>query len=166
MLCSIFDVFLDATSFSETFCMTVDCISLFTSKFFSFASLSSVLDLDSQRQPLQGWEEQGNHCNGLSLETFFHYNCLNFCCCIACLKLSPLSRPSLFAGYFSNVACFKVGGNKDDVQQSFFLAETLKYLYLLFSDEHIISTDQWVFNTEVILTLYLYLDVDHKAETT
>jgi len=41
-----------------------------------------------------------------------------------------------------------VGGNKDDVQQSFFLAETLKYLYLLFSDEHIISTDQWVFNTE------------------
>ena len=43
----------------------------------------------------------------------------------------------------------KVGGNKDDVQQSFFLAETLKYLYLLFSDEHIISTDQWVFNTEV-----------------
>ena len=44
---------------------------------------------------------------------------------------------------------FKVGGIKDDVQQSFFLAETLKYLYLLFSDEHIISTDQWVFNTEV-----------------
>merc|ERR1719158_1824005 len=41
-----------------------------------------------------------------------------------------------------------VGGNKDDVQQSFFLAETLKYLFLLFSDENIISTDQWVFNTE------------------
>ena len=78
---------------------------------------------------------------------------------------SSLSSISV-SEYSSNVACFKVGGNKDDVQQSFFLAETLKYLYLLFSDEHIISTDQWVFNTEVILTLYLYLDVDHKAETT
>ena len=65
-------------------------------------------------------------------------------------SLVPLRNGS---GYFSNVACFKVGGNKDDVQQSFFLAETLKYLYLLFSDEHIISTDQWVFNTEVTLTL-------------
>ncbi|CAG0915466.1 unnamed protein product [Notodromas monacha] len=36
----------------------------------------------------------------------------------------------------------------DDVQQSFFLAETLKYLYLLFSDDQLISLDQWVFNTE------------------
>lgn len=37
---------------------------------------------------------------------------------------------------------------KDDVQQSFFLAETLKYLYLLFSDDNLLSFDQWVFNTE------------------
>lgn len=37
---------------------------------------------------------------------------------------------------------------KDDVQQSFFLAETLKYLYLLFSDDSLISLDEWVFNTE------------------
>ncbi|CAB3375649.1 Hypothetical predicted protein [Cloeon dipterum] len=37
---------------------------------------------------------------------------------------------------------------KDDVQQSFFLAETLKYLYLLFSDDNLISLDEWVFNTE------------------
>ncbi|PIK39368.1 putative mannosyl-oligosaccharide 1,2-alpha-mannosidase IB-like [Apostichopus japonicus] len=36
----------------------------------------------------------------------------------------------------------------DDVQQSFFLAETLKYLYLLYSDEDFISLDEWVFNTE------------------
>ena len=36
----------------------------------------------------------------------------------------------------------------DDVQQSFFLAETLKYLYLLFSDDTLINLDQWVFNTE------------------
>ncbi|ODM92560.1 Mannosyl-oligosaccharide alpha-1,2-mannosidase isoform A [Orchesella cincta] len=37
---------------------------------------------------------------------------------------------------------------KDDVQQTFFLAETLKYLYLLFSTNDLISLDQWVFNTE------------------
>jgi mannosyl-oligosaccharide alpha-1,2-mannosidase len=37
---------------------------------------------------------------------------------------------------------------KDDVQQSFFLAETLKYLYLIFSDDSVLSLDKWVFNTE------------------
>ncbi|XP_044757578.1 mannosyl-oligosaccharide alpha-1,2-mannosidase IA-like isoform X2 [Coccinella septempunctata] len=37
---------------------------------------------------------------------------------------------------------------QDDVQQSFFLAETLKYLYLIFSDDNLISLDEWVFNTE------------------
>ena len=37
---------------------------------------------------------------------------------------------------------------KDDVQQSWFLAETLKYLYLLFCDDDVISLDKWVFNTE------------------
>ncbi|RWS31610.1 mannosyl-oligosaccharide alpha-1:2-mannosidase isoform A-like isoform X2 [Leptotrombidium deliense] len=36
---------------------------------------------------------------------------------------------------------------KDDVQQSFFLAETLKYLYLIFSDD-LLPLDKWVFNTE------------------
>lgn len=37
---------------------------------------------------------------------------------------------------------------KDDVQQSFFLAEVLKYLYLIFSNDNVISLDDWVFNTE------------------
>jgi mannosyl-oligosaccharide alpha-1,2-mannosidase len=37
---------------------------------------------------------------------------------------------------------------QDDVQQSFFLAETLKYLYLIFSDDDLIPLDKWVFNTE------------------
>lgn len=33
--------------------------------------------------------------------------------------------------------------------ESFFLAETLKYLYLLFDDEkELIPLDKWVFNTE------------------
>ncbi|KAK1303943.1 Mannosyl-oligosaccharide 1,2-alpha-mannosidase MNS1 [Acorus calamus] len=39
-------------------------------------------------------------------------------------------------------------GAKDDMMQSFFLAETLKYLYLLFSPPSVISFDEWVFNTE------------------
>ncbi|CAG8695075.1 2145_t:CDS:10, partial [Racocetra persica] len=33
-------------------------------------------------------------------------------------------------------------------QESFFLAETLKYLYLTFSNTDLISLDEWVFNTE------------------
>merc|ERR1719489_252725 len=37
---------------------------------------------------------------------------------------------------------------KDDVQQSFFLAETLKYLYLLFSEDDLVNLNEWVFNTE------------------
>jgi len=37
-----------------------------------------------------------------------------------------------------------------DMMESFFLGETLKYLYLLFADKdnHEIDLDQWVFNTE------------------
>lgn len=36
----------------------------------------------------------------------------------------------------------------DDTQQSFFFAETLKYLYLLFSPNDLIPLDKYVFNTE------------------
>ncbi|KAG2306437.1 hypothetical protein Bca4012_084546 [Brassica carinata] len=39
-------------------------------------------------------------------------------------------------------------GVKDNKMQSFFLAETLKYLYLLFSPTTVIPLDEWVFNTE------------------
>ncbi|XP_044532784.1 mannosyl-oligosaccharide 1,2-alpha-mannosidase IA isoform X1 [Gracilinanus agilis] len=39
----------------------------------------------------------------------------------------------------------------DDVQQSFFLAETLKYLYLLFSDDDLLPLEHWIFNTEAHL---------------
>lgn len=39
-------------------------------------------------------------------------------------------------------------GVKDNMMQSFFLAETLKYLYLLFSPRTVIPLDEWVFNTE------------------
>uniref|UniRef100_A0A8V0YQJ6 alpha-1,2-Mannosidase n=1 Tax=Gallus gallus TaxID=9031 RepID=A0A8V0YQJ6_CHICK len=48
----------------------------------------------------------------------------------------------------------------DDVQQSFFLSETLKYLYLLFSDDDLLPFEHWVFNTEAhpfpILLFVLY----------
>ena len=35
-----------------------------------------------------------------------------------------------------------------DMMESFFLGETLKYLYLLFADNQEFNLDQWVFNTE------------------
>jgi len=35
-----------------------------------------------------------------------------------------------------------------DMMESFFLGETLKYLYLLFADKQEMDLDQWVFNTE------------------
>lgn len=36
----------------------------------------------------------------------------------------------------------------NDQMESFFLAETLKYFYLLFCDESVLSLDEWVLNTE------------------
>lgn len=41
-----------------------------------------------------------------------------------------------------------VAANWDNSMQSFFLAETMKYLYLLFSPNDVIPLDQYVFNTE------------------
>lgn len=35
-----------------------------------------------------------------------------------------------------------------DEMESFWLAETLKYFYLLFEDEDVVSLDEWVLNTE------------------
>ncbi|KAF7338760.1 alpha-1,2-Mannosidase [Mycena sanguinolenta] len=37
---------------------------------------------------------------------------------------------------------------KSDDQPSWFLAETLKYLFLLFTEEDLVPLDKWVFNTE------------------
>jgi mannosyl-oligosaccharide alpha-1,2-mannosidase len=41
-----------------------------------------------------------------------------------------------------------LSGGKDDVQQSFFFAETLKYLFLIFSDDSVLPLDKYVFNSE------------------
>ncbi len=39
-------------------------------------------------------------------------------------------------------------GDLRDTMESFWLAETLKYFYLLFSEESLVSLDEWVLNTE------------------
>ena len=36
----------------------------------------------------------------------------------------------------------------DDTQQSFFLAETLKYAFLIFESEEVLPLHDWTFNTE------------------
>uniref|UniRef100_A0A8C2ZWH4 alpha-1,2-Mannosidase n=1 Tax=Cyclopterus lumpus TaxID=8103 RepID=A0A8C2ZWH4_CYCLU len=53
------------------------------------------------------------------------------------------------SGGFSGVKdVYSSNPTYDDVQQSFFLAETLKYLYLLFSSDDLMPFESWVFNTE------------------
>uniref|UniRef100_A0A671NW09 alpha-1,2-Mannosidase n=1 Tax=Sinocyclocheilus anshuiensis TaxID=1608454 RepID=A0A671NW09_9TELE len=53
------------------------------------------------------------------------------------------------SGGFSGVKdVYSSNPTYDDVQQSFFLAETLKYLYLLFSSDELLPLENWVFNTE------------------
>lgn len=52
---------------------------------------------------------------------------------------------------YGNSAIWDVTVNatdKLDSQESFWLAETLKYFFLLFSEEDVISLDEWVLNTE------------------
>uniref|UniRef100_A0A8C9FZV8 Mannosidase alpha class 1A member 2 n=1 Tax=Pavo cristatus TaxID=9049 RepID=A0A8C9FZV8_PAVCR len=66
------------------------------------------------------------------------------------------------SGGFSGVKdVYSSSPTYDDVQQSFFLAETLKYLYLLFSNDDLLPLDHWVFNTEAHP-----LPVLHLANTT
>uniref|UniRef100_A0AC34FS13 Alpha-1,2-Mannosidase n=1 Tax=Panagrolaimus sp. ES5 TaxID=591445 RepID=A0AC34FS13_9BILA len=52
------------------------------------------------------------------------------------------------AGYSGIRNVYRINGDYDDVQQSFLLAETFKYLFLIFSDDAVLPFDQWVFNTE------------------
>jgi mannosyl-oligosaccharide alpha-1,2-mannosidase len=42
----------------------------------------------------------------------------------------------------------KTAPELEDSMESFWLAETLKYFYLLFEDEDVVSLDDWVLNTE------------------
>ncbi|BCS23770.1 glycoside hydrolase family 47 protein [Aspergillus puulaauensis] len=54
---------------------------------------------------------------------------------------------------FANAAVRDVTADKKDVEmedsmESFWMAETLKYLYLIFSEPELVSLDEFVFNTE------------------
>ncbi|CAJ0566861.1 unnamed protein product, partial [Mesorhabditis spiculigera] len=51
-------------------------------------------------------------------------------------------------GYVGLQNVYKPEQGADDVQQSFFLAETLKYAYLTFTEDTVMALDAWVFNTE------------------
>ncbi|KAH9849925.1 seven-hairpin glycosidase [Lenzites betulinus] len=51
-------------------------------------------------------------------------------------------------GYASLKKILQTSGAQSDEQPSYFLAETLKYLYLLFKNEDLVPLDKWVFNTE------------------
>jgi len=62
--------------------------------------------------------------------------------------VQALERNCKVEGGYSGIKNVNVRRSTDDVQQSFFLAETLKYLYLLFSEDGLLDLQQWVFNTE------------------
>jgi len=52
---------------------------------------------------------------------------------------------------YSGLNDVKNGNSKNDLQESYFVAETLKYLYLIFSDDSMLpltGSDAYVFNTE------------------
>ena len=51
-------------------------------------------------------------------------------------------------GFTSLTNLEKKNPDYKDEMESFFLSETLKYLYLIFSDSSLISPVDWVFNTE------------------
>ncbi|KAI4898111.1 hypothetical protein NFI96_015380, partial [Prochilodus magdalenae] len=59
------------------------------------------------------------------------------------------------SGGFSGVKdVYSSNPTYDDVQQSFFLAETLKYLYLLFSSDELLPLENWVFNPSPSLSFF------------
>lgn len=52
-------------------------------------------------------------------------------------------------GGYSSVWTVMDPSKKQDKMESFFVSETLKYLFLLFTDDpDILRLDEWVFNTE------------------
>lgn len=51
-------------------------------------------------------------------------------------------------GYSAIDDVTKTAPTQRDEMESFWLAETLKYFWLLFEDEDVLSLDQWVLNTE------------------
>lgn len=62
-----------------------------------------------------------------------------------------LNATRIATGGFASVEDVDVPPSRlqfNDLQQSFFLAEELKYLFLIFSDDAALDLDRWLFNTE------------------
>jgi mannosyl-oligosaccharide alpha-1,2-mannosidase len=51
-------------------------------------------------------------------------------------------------GYVGILNVNAKGGGRNDNMETFWFAETLKYLYMLFSEDELIDLHEWVFNTE------------------
>ncbi|KAF9441072.1 glycoside hydrolase family 47 protein [Macrolepiota fuliginosa MF-IS2] len=51
-------------------------------------------------------------------------------------------------GYTTIINVDEIPTRKEDKMETFFLSETLKYLYLLFSDDRVLPLDGYVLNTE------------------
>ncbi|CAG7734641.1 unnamed protein product [Allacma fusca] len=66
----------------------------------------------------------------------------------AALAIQKYCSAGAGRGYSGITDVYAENPEQDDVQQTFFLAETLKYLYLLFSESDVINLNNWVFNTE------------------
>ena len=69
------------------------------------------------------------------------------CYCVQAFE----NHTKLKDGGYSSINNVMDPANPDfrDKMESFFLGETLKYLFLLFSDDHnVINLDHWIINTE------------------
>lgn len=64
------------------------------------------------------------------------------------VKYSKVTTKSGLVSYSNLIDVTRVEPSHGDNMESFWLAETLKYLYLLFDDDNIIPLDKYVFNTE------------------
>jgi mannosyl-oligosaccharide alpha-1,2-mannosidase len=58
------------------------------------------------------------------------------------------TRTEIGHSAFSGVNRERGKGDKQDSMESFWLAETLKYFFLLYSEPGVVSLDEWVLNTE------------------
>lgn len=61
---------------------------------------------------------------------------------VSVLRLSSQLR------YVNGKEVFVNAASQGNEMESFWLAETLKYFYLLFSETDLINLDEWVLNTE------------------
>ncbi|XP_035707771.1 mannosyl-oligosaccharide 1,2-alpha-mannosidase IA-like [Folsomia candida] len=64
------------------------------------------------------------------------------------LAIEKHCKCKLTGGYSGISDVRNASSEKTDFQESFFLAETLKYLYLIFSSDNLLDLNLWVFNTE------------------